>query len=120
MPDIKITDIPISNYDAMCNFCRYVDGRVKFIRTKTGDDNDVYVFCRKSAKKNAESIFPQRTMALWLKKYVIIAAELIALFIYFTQSLYRRQNCGSISKIKNPITVSLFVTGDGKPYAIAI
>lgn len=58
MPDIKITDTPISNYDALCNFCRYVDGRVKFIRTKTGDDTDVYDFCRKKCKEKCGVDFP--------------------------------------------------------------
>lgn len=58
MPNIKITDTPISNYDAMCNFCRYVDGRVKFIRTKTGDDTDVYDFCRKKCKEKCGVDFP--------------------------------------------------------------
>lgn len=60
MSEIKITDTPISNYDALCNFCRYVDGRVKFIRTKTGDDTDVYDFCRNKCKEKCGVDFPEK------------------------------------------------------------
>lgn len=67
MSDINITDTPISNYDMLCNFCHYVDGRAKF-RTEAGDDTDIYDFCRNKCKEKCGVNFPEKDDGSMMEK----------------------------------------------------
>ncbi|MGN0665599.1 MAG: hypothetical protein ACI4KF_03630 [Huintestinicola sp.] len=57
---MMITETPDSNYDTLCNFCRYVDGRAKFLETSSGKNTDIYDFCRKKCKEKCNVDFPEK------------------------------------------------------------
>ena len=75
MADINITDNPISNYDILCNFCRYVDGRAKFLRTEAGDDTDIYDFCRNKCSEKCGVDFPEKDGGFMMEKMCFDCSE---------------------------------------------
>lgn len=75
MSNINITDNPISNYDMLCNFCRYVDGRAKFLRTEAGDDTDIYDFCRNKCSEKCGVDFPEKDGGFMMEKMCFDCSE---------------------------------------------
>lgn len=55
-----VTDNPDGNYETLCNFCRYVDGRAKFVETMDGENTDIYEFCRKECIKKCGVNIPEK------------------------------------------------------------
>lgn len=58
--DKIITDNPQGNYETLCNFCRYVDGRAKFMETMEGENTDIYDFCRSECIKKCAVNIPEK------------------------------------------------------------
>lgn len=55
-----VTDNPQTNIETLHNFCRSVDGRVKFIETTAGKNTDSYDFCRHECKRRCNVDFPEQ------------------------------------------------------------
>lgn len=54
-----VTDNPQTNIETLHNFCRSVDGRVKFIETTEGINTDVYDFCRNECNRKCNMDIPE-------------------------------------------------------------
>ena len=55
-----VTDKPQGNYETLCNFCRVIDGRAKFMETTEGENTDIYNFCRNECIKRCAVNIPEK------------------------------------------------------------